>query len=144
MDAKHKHLEFIQGVVNRLAANSFQLKGWSVVLVSAIFFLLGRGGAPELVAIALIPVFFFWGLDGYFLWQERLFRDLYDYVRVLKDDAIDFSMETRLFRKKRTWKGAVWSPTLRFFYGALVITIFLAMFVVYRQGGVNNGTQSLF
>ena len=31
MDAKHKHLEFIQGVVNRLAANSFQLKGCSVV-----------------------------------------------------------------------------------------------------------------
>ena len=58
MDAKHKHLELIQGVINRLAANSFQLKGWSVVLVSAIFFLLGRkeGGPPELVAIALIPV----------------------------------------------------------------------------------------
>lgn len=132
MDAKHKHLEFIQGVINRLAANSFQLKGWSVVLVSAIFFLLGRKGAPELVAIGLIPVFFFWGLDGYFLRQEHLFRDLYDYVRVLKDDAIDFSMETRLFRKKRTWKRAVRSPTLCVFYGALVTTIFLAMFVVCR------------
>ena len=27
MDAKHKYLEFIQGVVNRLAANSFAIVG---------------------------------------------------------------------------------------------------------------------
>ena len=130
MDAKHKHLEFIQGVVNRLAANSFQLKGWSVVLVSAIFFLLGRGGPIELVAIALIPVLFFWGLDGYFLRQERLFRALYDHVRDLKDDAIDFSMDIGSFRENLTWKGATFSRTLLAFYGALALTIFLAMFVV--------------
>ena len=27
MDQKLKHLEFIQGVINRLATNSFQMKG---------------------------------------------------------------------------------------------------------------------
>ena len=37
MDKKLKHLEFIQGVINRLSTNSFLLKGWSVVLVSALF-----------------------------------------------------------------------------------------------------------
>lgn len=37
MDNKVKHLEFIQGVVNRLSTDSFLLKGWSVVLVSALF-----------------------------------------------------------------------------------------------------------
>ena len=37
MDSKLKHLEFIQGVINRLSTNSFLLKGWSVVLVSALF-----------------------------------------------------------------------------------------------------------
>ena len=31
MQQKLKHLEFIQGVINRLATNSFQMKGWSVV-----------------------------------------------------------------------------------------------------------------
>ena len=35
MDRKIKHLEFIQGVINRLASDSFRMKGWSVVLVSA-------------------------------------------------------------------------------------------------------------
>ena len=37
MERKGKHLEFIQGTVNRLSTNSFLLKGWSVVLVSALF-----------------------------------------------------------------------------------------------------------
>lgn len=33
MDAKLKHLELIQGVVNRLAADSVRIKAWAVVLV---------------------------------------------------------------------------------------------------------------
>ena len=37
MDKKLAHLEMIQGVVNRLANCSFLLKGWSVLLVSALF-----------------------------------------------------------------------------------------------------------
>ena len=129
MESKLKHLELIQGVVNRLAANSFQLKGWSVVLVSAIFFFLSRGGQIQLVAIAWIPALFFWGLDGYFLRQERLFRALYDHVRVLKEDAIDFSMDISSFQENLTWKGAALSRTLLVFYGALVLTIFLAICV---------------
>ena len=37
MENKQKHLELIQGVINRLSSNSFLLKGWSVVLISALF-----------------------------------------------------------------------------------------------------------
>ncbi len=37
MEIKRAHLEMIQGVVNRMANNSFLLKGWSVALVSAMF-----------------------------------------------------------------------------------------------------------
>ena len=29
----------------------------------------------------------FWFLDSYFLWQERLFRTLYDHVRTLKEPS---------------------------------------------------------
>lgn len=32
MDNKLKHLELIQGVINRMASNSFKLKGWAVTL----------------------------------------------------------------------------------------------------------------
>ena len=37
MDKKLKHLEMVQGVINRMASNSFMLKGWAVTLVAGIF-----------------------------------------------------------------------------------------------------------
>ncbi len=42
MDNKHKHLELVQGVVNRMASNLFMLKGWAVTLVAGIFDLAGK------------------------------------------------------------------------------------------------------
>ena len=66
MSDKHKHLEFIQGVINRLATASFRLKGWAVVLVSALFVLL-KDGPGGFAPVVLVPVLMFWGLDGYFL-----------------------------------------------------------------------------
>ena len=127
MDEKFRHLQFIQGVINRLASNSFQMKGWSVVLVAAILVLLAREDRLDAAPIALGPVLIFWGLDGYFLWQERLFRALYDHVRVLKDEEIDFSMNITSFKVgyNRTWPGATLSRTLLSFYGALALTIVL-------------------
>ena len=125
MDRKIKHLEFIQGVINRLASDSFRMKGWCVVLVAALFILLAREGRIEFVGVALVPVLFFWGLDGYFLWQERLFRALYDHVRVLKEDEIDFSMDVSTFKtdRSRTWPSATFSRTLFVFYGALALAV---------------------
>ena len=131
MDRKIKHLEFIQGVINRLASGSFRMKGWCVVLVAALFILLAREGRIEFVAVALVPVIFFWGLDGYFLWQERLFRALYDHVRTLEEGEIDFSMNAGLFKtgRPRTWPSATFSYTLIFFYGALATAVGLAIVI---------------
>ena len=135
MEAKHKHLELVQGVVNRLATNSFDLKRWSVVLVSALFVLWARDDRVEFIPIGLVPVVVFWGLDGYFLWQERLFRALYDHVRTLDENCIDFSMDVKPFRNggARTWIGAVFSRTLIFFYLALAVSIVLAVVVSLLQ-----------
>ena len=65
------------------------------------------------------------GLDGFFLWQERLFRALYDYVRGLQDSDINFSMDVRAFRIQKRWLPAMFSRTLFFFYGALIFTVFI-------------------
>ena len=129
IDRKIKHLEFIQGVINRLASDSFRMKGWCVVLVAALFILLAREGRIEFIAVALVPVIAFWGLDGYFLWQERLYRALYDHVRTLGEDQIDFSMDAGPFRTSRgcTWSRTTFSRTLFVFYGALAIAVVLTI-----------------
>ena len=125
MTSKIKHLELIQGVVNRLATDSFRIKGWAVILVSAILVLLVRESRADLAGLGLIPVLFFWGLDGYFLRQERLFRDLYDHVRLLEDDQVDFSMDTSSFCQ--SWLAATLSVTLSLFYGALAIAVITSL-----------------
>ncbi len=127
IEAKLKHLEFIQRVIDRLATDSFRMKGWAVVLVSALLVLLAREGRVEFAYIGFVPVLVFWGLDGYFLRQERLFRDLYDHVRVLDEPDIDFSMGTNAFR--RNWMGATFSRTLFPFYIALALSVGLAMII---------------
>lgn len=138
MEKKIKHLEFIQGVVNRLATNSFRMKGWSVVLIAALFAFFAREGDNKFVPIGFVPVLFFWGLDGYFLWQERLFRALYDHVRVLDETKVDFSMDIGRFRPSghasgysmNTWPRATFSRTLIGFHGVLILTIILAVIFI--------------
>lgn len=124
-EAKFKHLDFIQGVINRLGSNSFQVKAWTVTLVAALFALASSKDADakfELIAVAFLPVILFWILDGYFLWQERLFREVYKEVAAKKDDSeIDFKMNVMPHNKGRnTWISSIFSKTLNIFYGALI------------------------
>ena len=132
MESKLKHLELIQGVINRLAADSFRMKGWTVVLVAAVFVLLARQNAFDAGYIAFLPIAAFWGLDGYFLWQQRLFRAHYDNVRTQPAENIDFSMEVRTYKgpSRQSWLGTTCSGTLAFFYGALLVFVLVAVSVV--------------
>lgn len=130
---KLKHLELILGVVNRLSTNSFMLKGWSVVLMSALFALSASDRHSSFVFVAYIPVLVFWGLDGFFLWQERLHRALYNHVRMLKEEEIDFSMDTTPFKGGNGWFDATRSKTLVVFHGTLVLAIVVVM-VFLKKG----------
>lgn len=124
MENKVRHLEMIQGIVNRLAGNSFSFKGWSVILISALFALAAADSTKLFILLAYLPALAFWGLDGYYLRQERLFRALYDRVRVMDDAEIDFSMSTKpVIEQVKPWWRVVLSNTIRNFHGAIVITI---------------------
>jgi hypothetical protein len=135
MGKKQAHLEMIQGVVNRLSSNSFLLKGWCVVLVSALFALAAGNTKPYFVYVAYFPAIAFWVLDGYFVWQEKLFRELYDHVRRMKDEEIDFSMDTSLVRNQVCpWSDVVLSMTLLIFHGTVVIAIVLVTVLIWIIG----------
>ena len=77
MENKINHLNMIQDVINRMASNSFALKGWSVMLIAGIFVLSGKDNDKLYFLVSYIPVIVFWGLDSYYLLQERLYRALY-------------------------------------------------------------------
>lgn len=132
-DNKRQHLTYIQGIVNRLAQNSFLVKGWTVTLVSAILALSARVEGQNFIALSTyLPVILFWILDGYFLWQERLFRAKYDEVRLLEETSVDYSMNIGPFIGGRnTWSKSMFSKTLNIFYLTLSVLIGLVIFLLF-------------
>ena len=96
-----KHLEFIQAVITRLANDSFLMKGWALTVAGAFYGFAVKGTSWQVAAIGLMPVLVFWGLDAYFLRQERLFRGLYDQVRQRNPAVEPFSMNAAALRFRR-------------------------------------------
>lgn len=135
--SREKHLELIQGVINRMAGNSFHLKGWSVVLVSALFALAARDAKVYFVYLAFLPAIAFWVLDGYFLWQERMYRKLYDAVRAEKGPNSDFSMNAYTYKEKvPSWCTTCFSTTLGIFHGMVIGAVIIVMVSMLVASGV--------
>ncbi|MEY3759060.1 MAG: hypothetical protein RIR39_551 [Pseudomonadota bacterium] len=136
MESKLKHLEMIQGVINRMAGNSFLLKGWSVTLTSALFALAAKDSNTFFVYLAYFPCVTFWSLDGYFLHQERLYRKLYQAVSRKQPSEIDFSMNATTFENEvDSWRSTCFSVTLRIFHGTVFGTIVIIMLIMALIGG---------
>lgn len=130
MENKRAHLEMLQAVINRRAGNSFLLKGWSVVLISALFALAASRSEIYFIYLAYFPAYAFWVLDGYFLRQERLFRKLYDHVRGLAESEIDFSMDTSIVSEQvGSWASVTVSNTLLIFHGTVFGSIVVVMII---------------
>ncbi len=130
-----KHLELIQGVVNRLANNSFAYKAWAITLVAVFILLATAIASPHLLPIALIPALGFWGLDAYYLRQQRLFRKLYDAVRSAETIALAdgaFSMDTTPFDGEvASWLATACSKTLLWLYAPIAALILLATAIAF-------------
>jgi hypothetical protein len=131
MDNQHekriKHLEFIQLTITRMNVNSFLVKGWLVTIVAAVFILSQKDANAKYLWFAPFATLIFWALDGYFIMIERQYRSLYDWVRVLTEDKIDFSMSTTEFQGGRnSFVRGMFSITLVLFYFVVFIASILA------------------
>lgn len=131
---KMKHLELIQTIITRMATNSFMIKGWSITLVSALFALAAKDADARYVIISYFPVSTFWLLDGYYLFQETLFRRLYDKARDTSQPDSNFSMDTTgLEGGKASWGCAVTSKTILLFHIPIFSTVTIVMIWLCRR-----------
>ena len=97
---KLKHLEFIQNIITRMNANSFQIKGWTVTIVSAMLAIFVSSNNHHFILAGLFPITIFCFLDTYYLCQERKFRGLYNDVAGISESPKDikpFEMRTDLY-----------------------------------------------
>jgi len=131
LEAKLKHLEFIQAVISRLAANSFLFKGWAITIAAGLSAFATVDNTRGLLAISLISTVMFWALDGYYLWLERCFRRLYQRVAMKNDADIDFIMEPEKPNPMKQWLRTCLSrPHLWIFYGSIILVEFFGILVM--------------
>lgn len=121
-----EHLRMIQGVIERMGRNSFQLKAWSAALATGWLAFVAQGGTGQLQPgiLVLVPFTILFALDGYYLWQERLFRGLYDDVR--GSVSTDYSMNTSGAEQGNGYWSALFSRMVWPFHLAAVILVALA------------------
>ena len=87
-----KHLDFIQNIVTRMNANSFQIKGLTITIVSALLAVYASNKKIDFILIAIVPAILFWFLDAYYLQQERKFRGLYNDVAKVSSNPKDIKL----------------------------------------------------
>ena len=130
MENKIKHLEMIQGNINRLNSNSFTIKAWAMGLVTALFAFADKDQDTSYALLSLIIIPVCWILDGFFISSERQFRGLYENICRIEDDTkINFSMNINdEIRAGNTWVEGMFSQTLTRFYGILLIASAIVMY----------------
>ncbi|MCD6264429.1 MAG: hypothetical protein J7K02_00435 [Deltaproteobacteria bacterium] len=132
-----KEIELIQDTIKRMAFNSFIIKGWAITLVVVALLLKGTNYQ---VWIAFIPLLVFWFLDAYFLWQERLYRKLYEWVVNNRLNTDEYLFDMNAYRFKDTVQSRIrimFSITLGWFYGsiAILVIVYSIILSLVQKGG---------
>ncbi len=117
---KIKHLDMIEAVIERMARNSFMLKGWAVTLIVGIIAVVAKQEVQYWL-VSFIPLIAFWVLDSYYLAIERNYRNLFEKVRETAEEKIDFCMKVKT--KLKDVLDAMFSMSEAVFYVALLVGI---------------------
>lgn len=126
-----KEIDIIQGIINRMASNSFIIKGWAITLIVATLLLKGNNNQT---AIAFVPLIAFWILDTFFLQAERRYIKLHKWVikNRLKTDDFLLDMDPKRLKKDKDYEDEykvdsmpkiAFSITLIAFYGSILLIL---------------------
>lgn len=142
-----KEIDLIQGVINRMARNSFMIKGWSltVVGIASSLNLTSEKSAFLCVGIPVVCIFF-WVLDAFYLRTERKYRALYndvvDKYNHKKYDQINwFSLSTADYEydpSVGSLKTVMFSKTILPFYLFLIFVSALLLIASLLWGRTHN------
>lgn len=132
-----QEFKLIQNVIERQADNSFKIKGWTVTLV--VVALIFRTEDFQVIA-AFLPLIGFWGLDAYFLRQEKKYRKLYNWVRDNRpdDDSRLFDLDASRFEDEvASVSETMLTPSLLGFYGIIGVLLLIYTLAVIQFNGVS-------
>lgn len=107
------------------------IKGWVITLMAAVFAISAAEKDFFVAFLNYLILPAFWILDGFYLSQERQYRDLYQEVAKKANKDINFSLNAKEYDKgKNRWLSTIFSSTLNVFYGMLILLTFLIMYFI--------------
>lgn len=128
------HLGILQGVIERMAANSNSSKAWCITVVSAILVVVADKNKPDYALLALIPTILFLALDVYYLAIEKGFRNSYnEFVKKVHDGSLKLDNLYLVSQEGKTFElqlEALKSFSVWGFYIALILLIVIARLYV--------------
>ena len=123
---KNKHLEFIQNIITRMNSNSFQIKTWTISIITGLLAIYAATKDPLFILICLVPISLFWILDSYYLTQERRFRELYNDIAMdTKKEIKSYQIDIKSYYRE---KHCFWSVLFSFLTALLYLP--LAMVII--------------
>lgn len=127
----HKEIDLIQGVINRMASNSFLLKGWTVTIIVAVLALtkdtIVTNDVTYFALTLLIPLCVFWYLDAFFLHKEKCYRELYKWVieNRPKSNELKYDLNYKRFENDvDSILKIMRTSTIGIFYGIIALILF--------------------
>lgn len=130
----HKHMEFVQGVITRLAGNSFLIKGWSLTVTTAVIGYAIVHSDWRIAILGTLSPLAFWYLDSYFLASETKWRSLFADVASGKVRAFRMPYDSYDVSRRKI----LVSPTLRWFYGPILAASLIVLLVTSVHAIVNT------
>lgn len=131
-DILHKEIDLIQSCINRMSQNSFSCKGWCLTLIAGVFALVPANIGKWYICVVMLCVdMCFWYLDSFYLLQEKLYRDKYEWViqKRLEGnedflyDLDPYNKNMNLEDKKRKLFKVMISKTILPMYGGMAFLI---------------------
>lgn len=135
-EKKIKHIEMIEVIIERMAKNSFQLKGWSMTLIALVGAISVQGADKRFILLAFIPIIGFWILDAFYLQQERKYKQLYKNIVAKDENQIDFNLDTSIVTgtkkeiKKLCLYRCIFSITELCFYPIIAVALIILVVVL--------------
>ena len=116
MKGQEQYLQFLEDIINRHNANSFQLKELTITLVVAIYGIYIAKETPSswLLVVPIIYVVLMAFLDSQYLCQEKKFRHLFEDAVAGKKELYDMNI-----KGYSCWLASVKSFSIWGFYGIL-------------------------
>lgn len=142
VDEMHKEIDLLQSCIDRMAKNSFMIKGWFVSIYAVILALLPEKVDVMLLCVVLIVVnILFWYLDGVYLRDEKIYRRIYQWVveaRKQNDRELMYQLELNLYKNKIGTMDSVGkimlSKSLFIFYAIPLAVLLVVMGInVYKM-----------